>query len=64
MRDSVELIEEKDSLSLVERKNKERLTKETKDFLASLDVLSERHLAVLREANISDPARLIFVSQD
>lgn len=57
VRDSVELIEEKDSLSVVERKNKEKLEKEARHLVAHLDILSSKHLQVLSEANISDPAR-------
>ncbi|GMR60521.1 hypothetical protein PMAYCL1PPCAC_30716, partial [Pristionchus mayeri] len=58
VRDSVELIEEKDSLSVVERKNKEKLEKEARQLVAHLDVLSNKHLQVLSEANISDPASI------
>ncbi|KAF8353645.1 sec-3, partial [Pristionchus pacificus] len=58
VRDSVELIEEKDSLSVVERKNKEKLEKEARHLVAHLDILSSKHLQVLSEANISDPASI------
>ncbi|GMT35969.1 hypothetical protein PFISCL1PPCAC_27266, partial [Pristionchus fissidentatus] len=61
VRDSVELIEEKDSLSVVERKNKEKLEKEARKLVAHLDILSNKHLQVLSEANISDPASIARV---
>ncbi|VDN90912.1 unnamed protein product [Brugia pahangi] len=55
VRDSVELIEEKDSLGCVERKN----TRILKDFLSELvttvDIVSEDHIRALQSANLSDP---------
>lgn len=57
MRDSVELIEEKDSLGCVERKN----TRILKDFLLELvttvDIVNEDHIRALQSANLSDPVR-------
>ncbi|VDO36843.1 unnamed protein product [Onchocerca flexuosa] len=57
VRDSVELIEEKDSLGCVERKN----TRFLKDFLlelmATVDIVSEDHIRALQNANLSDPVR-------
>uniref|UniRef100_A0AAF5PH64 Sec3-PIP2_bind domain-containing protein n=2 Tax=Wuchereria bancrofti TaxID=6293 RepID=A0AAF5PH64_WUCBA len=55
VRDSVELIEEKDSLGCVERKN----TRILKDFLSELvttvDIVSDDHIRALQSANLSDP---------
>ncbi|EPB80848.1 hypothetical protein ANCCEY_00050 [Ancylostoma ceylanicum] len=54
VRNSVELIEEKDSLSAVERKNKDRLQQELTDFIAALDTVTDNHLRTLKEANLND----------
>uniref|UniRef100_A0A8R1XYQ7 Sec3-PIP2_bind domain-containing protein n=1 Tax=Onchocerca volvulus TaxID=6282 RepID=A0A8R1XYQ7_ONCVO len=58
VRDSVELIEEKDSLGCVERKN----TRILKDFLLELvttvDIVSEDHIRALQNANLSDPVSI------
>lgn len=58
VRDSVELIEEKDSLGCVERKN----TKHLKDFLAELlnaiNTISEDHIQALQSPNLSDPVSI------
>uniref|UniRef100_A0A914PLF8 Exocyst complex component Sec3 C-terminal domain-containing protein n=1 Tax=Panagrolaimus davidi TaxID=227884 RepID=A0A914PLF8_9BILA len=44
VRDSVELIEEKDSLGQVERQNNEKLRKELEEFLYHLDTISDNHI--------------------
>ncbi|RCN30905.1 exocyst complex component 1 family protein [Ancylostoma caninum] len=54
VRNSVELIEEKDSLSAVERKNKDRLQQELTDFVAALDTVTDNHIRTLKEANLND----------
>uniref|UniRef100_A0AC34QVY9 Exocyst complex component Sec3 PIP2-binding N-terminal domain-containing protein n=1 Tax=Panagrolaimus sp. JU765 TaxID=591449 RepID=A0AC34QVY9_9BILA len=58
VRDSVELIEEKDSLGQVERQNTERLRKELEEFLFHLDTISDDHIKVLRDARLSDPSSI------
>ncbi|VDM74948.1 unnamed protein product [Strongylus vulgaris] len=54
VRNSVELIEEKDSLSAVERKNKDRLQQELTSFVAALDTVTDNHIQTLKEANLND----------
>lgn len=54
VRNSVELIEEKDSLSAVERKNKDRLQRELTDFVSALNTVSDDHIRTLKEANLND----------
>ncbi|VDM58599.1 unnamed protein product [Angiostrongylus costaricensis] len=54
VRNSVELIEEKDSLSAVERKNKDRLQQELTNFITALDTVTDNHIRTLREANLND----------
>ncbi|ETN84038.1 hypothetical protein NECAME_07065 [Necator americanus] len=54
VRNSVELIEEKDSLSAVERRNKDRLQQELTDFVAALDTVTDNHIRTLKEANLND----------
>ncbi|KAK5965150.1 Exocyst complex component 1 [Trichostrongylus colubriformis] len=54
VRNSVELIEEKDSLSAVERKNKDRLQQELTDFVAALNTVTDEHIRTLKEANLND----------
>lgn len=56
----MELIEEKDSLSAVERKNKDRLQQELTDFVAALDTVTDNHIRTLKEANLNDAGRLVF----
>uniref|UniRef100_A0A7E4V4J2 Sec3-PIP2_bind domain-containing protein n=1 Tax=Panagrellus redivivus TaxID=6233 RepID=A0A7E4V4J2_PANRE len=58
VRDSVELIEEKDSLGQVERKNTERLRQELEEFIFHLDTISKEHIGVLRSARLSDPTSI------
>uniref|UniRef100_A0A914Y6L1 Exocyst complex component Sec3 C-terminal domain-containing protein n=1 Tax=Panagrolaimus superbus TaxID=310955 RepID=A0A914Y6L1_9BILA len=58
VRDSVELIEEKDSLGQVERQNNEKLRKELEEFLYHLDTISDNHIRVLRNAHLSDPTSI------
>lgn len=57
VRNSVELIEEKDSLSVVERKNKERLREQLQDFVAALDAVTDAHIKTLEEVRLDDAAR-------
>ncbi|KAJ1353738.1 GTP-Rho binding exocyst subunit [Parelaphostrongylus tenuis] len=54
VRNSVELIEEKDSLSAVERKNKDRLQQELTSFVTALDTVTDNHIRTLKEANLND----------
>ncbi|KAK6061299.1 exocyst complex component 1 family protein [Cooperia oncophora] len=54
VRNSVELIEEKDSLSAVERKNKDRLHQELTDFVSALNTVTDEHIRTLKEANLND----------
>ncbi|VDO57788.1 unnamed protein product [Haemonchus placei] len=54
VRNSVELIEEKDSLSAVERKNKDRLQQELTDFVSALNTVTDEHIRTLKEANLND----------
>ncbi|CAJ0574894.1 unnamed protein product, partial [Mesorhabditis spiculigera] len=63
VRDSVELIEEKDSLCGVEKKNKEKLRRELEDFIQALDTVTDNHLRVLQDANISDPSSIARCSE-
>ena len=53
----MELIEEKDSLSVVERKNKEKLRAQLKTFVGAMDAVTDQHIKTLEEARLDDPAR-------
>ncbi|CAP32761.2 Protein CBR-SEC-3 [Caenorhabditis briggsae] len=55
VRNSIELIEEKDSLSVVERKNKARLNEEIISFVNSLQEVTDAHIETLKQANFSNP---------
>uniref|UniRef100_A0A914ZGK6 Exocyst complex component Sec3 PIP2-binding N-terminal domain-containing protein n=1 Tax=Parascaris univalens TaxID=6257 RepID=A0A914ZGK6_PARUN len=55
VRDSVELIEEKDSLGCVERKNTRVLREYLAETLNAIDVVSDEHIRILQHANLSDP---------
>ncbi|MFH4983776.1 hypothetical protein AB6A40_010485 [Gnathostoma spinigerum] len=55
VRDSVELIEEKDSLGCVERKNTRLLRNYLAEAISLIDVVSEEHIEILRAGNLSDP---------
>ncbi|EGT58201.1 hypothetical protein CAEBREN_17274 [Caenorhabditis brenneri] len=55
VRNSIELIEEKDSLSVVERKNKQRLNDEVITFVKFLEAVTDAHIETLRQANFSNP---------
>lgn len=52
------MIEEKDSLGQVERQNNEKLRKELEEFLYHLDTISDNHIRVLRNAQLSDPTSI------
>ncbi|KJH44984.1 exocyst complex component 1 family protein [Dictyocaulus viviparus] len=54
VRNSVELIEEKDSLSAVERRNKDRLQNELTNFITALDIVTDDHIQTLKEGNLND----------
>ncbi|KAK0397356.1 hypothetical protein QR680_002096 [Steinernema hermaphroditum] len=58
VRDSVELIEEKDSLGTVERNNTAKLLKELEAFVGAIDLVSEEHIMVLQRPNLSDPSSI------
>ncbi|KAK0397357.1 hypothetical protein QR680_002096 [Steinernema hermaphroditum] len=60
VRDSVELIEEKDSLGTVERNNTAKLLKELEAFVGAIDLVSEEHIMVLQRPNLSDPSSVVF----
>ncbi|VDN07869.1 unnamed protein product [Thelazia callipaeda] len=55
VRDSVELIEEKDSLGCVERKNSRILKDYLSELISVIDIVSEDHIHALQNANLSDP---------
>ncbi|CAD6187358.1 unnamed protein product [Caenorhabditis auriculariae] len=55
VRNSVELIEEKDSLSVVERRNKSKLYDEVQSFVSALQAVTDDHLETLKQANFSNP---------
>ncbi|CAB3399649.1 unnamed protein product [Caenorhabditis bovis] len=55
VRNSIELIEEKDSLSVVERKNKQKLNAELVSFVSSLEAVTDAHLETLKQGNLSNP---------
>ncbi|CAI5454116.1 unnamed protein product [Caenorhabditis angaria] len=55
VRNSIELIEEKDSLSVVERRNKQRLNDELIAFEKSLQAVTASHIDTLKQANFSNP---------
>lgn len=57
VRDSVELIEEKDSLGYVERKNIRILRDFLSEMLAAIDTVNGDQINALRSANLSDPIR-------
>lgn len=61
VRDSVELIEEKDSLGHIERTNTRRLMQELSDFLYLMDTINDNHINVLKNANFSDSTRHILI---
>lgn len=58
VRDSVELIEEKDSLGCVERRNTRVLREYLADFLSTVGVVTDDHIKVLQTANLSDPTSI------
>ncbi|TMS36914.1 hypothetical protein L596_003971 [Steinernema carpocapsae] len=58
VRDSVELIEEKDSLGAVERNNTVKLVNELESFLYAIDLVNEDHIQVLQRPNLSDPSSI------
>uniref|UniRef100_A0A183BTI0 Sec3-PIP2_bind domain-containing protein n=1 Tax=Globodera pallida TaxID=36090 RepID=A0A183BTI0_GLOPA len=55
VRDSVELIEEKDGLRHIEQQNNRRLHVELKDFVYLMEMVQEQHIDALKSANLSDP---------
>ncbi|KAH7724485.1 putative exocyst complex component Sec3 [Aphelenchoides avenae] len=58
VRDSVELIEERDSLGHIERTNTRKLMQELADFVYLMDTVTDEHIQVLRMANLSDPTSI------
>uniref|UniRef100_A0A1I7YSD8 Sec3-PIP2_bind domain-containing protein n=1 Tax=Steinernema glaseri TaxID=37863 RepID=A0A1I7YSD8_9BILA len=58
VRDSVELIEEKDSLGTVERNNTMKLLDELQSFINAVDLVNEEHISVLERPNLSDPSSI------
>lgn len=60
VRDSVELIEEKDSLGCVERKNTKLLKDFLVELLSAIDTVSEDHIQALQNPNLSDPVRYLW----
>uniref|UniRef100_A0A915CXN2 Exocyst complex component Sec3 PIP2-binding N-terminal domain-containing protein n=1 Tax=Ditylenchus dipsaci TaxID=166011 RepID=A0A915CXN2_9BILA len=63
VRDSVELIEEKDSLGHIERTNTKRLMQELSDFIYMMDKIHDGHINVLKCANLSDPTSINLCCQ-
>lgn len=57
VRDNVEIIEEKDSLGCVERKNMRILRDSLAEFLSVIEIVSEEHIKILQAANLSDPTK-------
>uniref|UniRef100_A0A914MHC0 Exocyst complex component Sec3 PIP2-binding N-terminal domain-containing protein n=1 Tax=Meloidogyne incognita TaxID=6306 RepID=A0A914MHC0_MELIC len=55
VRDSVELIEEKDSLRHIEQQNNKKLATELEDFVYQLEMVQDQHIEALKNANLSDP---------
>lgn len=60
VRDSVELIEERDSLGHIERTNTRKLMQELADFVYLMDTVTDEHIHVLRMGNLSDPTRFVL----
>ncbi|VDN56326.1 unnamed protein product [Dracunculus medinensis] len=58
VRDNVEIIEEKDSLGCVERKNMRILRDSLAEFLSVIEIVSEEHIKILQAANLSDPTNI------
>ncbi|VDK45989.1 unnamed protein product [Anisakis simplex] len=58
VRDSVELIEEKDSLGCVERKNTRVLREYLAEMLNVIDVVTDEHIRMLQQAKLSDPTSI------
>ncbi|VDD94922.1 unnamed protein product [Enterobius vermicularis] len=55
VRDSVELIEEKDSLGSVERRNMRMLKDYMDESLNIIGIVTDEHISTLQSANLSDP---------
>lgn len=58
VRDSVELIEEKDSLGCVERKNTRILRDYLLELMTAVDIVNDDHIRALQNANLSDPVSI------
>ncbi|KAI1710586.1 exocyst complex component sec3 domain-containing protein [Ditylenchus destructor] len=63
VRDSVELIEEKDSLGHIERTNTRRLMQELSDFIYLMDTMNDNHINVLKSADLSDTRSINLAGQ-
>ncbi|CAI4225600.1 unnamed protein product [Auanema sp. JU1783] len=55
VRNSFELMEEKDSLAIVERKNRYRLRQELMNYVSGLDAVTDAHIRTLEESRFDDP---------
>lgn len=58
----MDIMDEKDSLVVVERRNKEKLQVELHSFLSAMDAVTTSHIRTLNEANFNDAARLHFTT--
>ena len=58
----MDIMDEKDSLVVVERRNKEKLQVELHSFLSAMDTVTTNHIRTLNEANFNDAARLHFTT--
>ncbi|KAL7079889.1 hypothetical protein ACQ4LE_000869 [Meloidogyne hapla] len=63
VRDSVELIEEKDSLRHIEQQNNKKLASELGDFVYQLEMVQDQHIEALKNANLSDPISINLCCQ-
>ncbi|KAF7634516.1 Sec3-PIP2_bind domain-containing protein [Meloidogyne graminicola] len=63
VRDSVELIEEKDSLRHIEQQNNKKLANELNDFIYQIEMVQDQHIEALKNANLSDPISINLCSQ-
>ncbi|CEF67059.1 Exocyst complex component 1 [Strongyloides ratti] len=58
VRESVELIEEKYSLGMLEMKNTHLLIHELVKFIESIESVADEHIYILQNANLSDPTSI------
>ncbi|PAV56592.1 hypothetical protein WR25_23393 [Diploscapter pachys] len=63
VRKSMDIMDEKDSLVVVERRNKEKLQVELHSFLSAMDAVTTSHIRTLNEANFNDAASIARCSE-